>query len=638
MKRILIVLCSIILVSCSSKNAIFEQKELEFNEIPIDLRSDAHSVIRDSEMIVNINSSSEAKVTVKRAITIFEKENKEAGTLVLSYSPLQDIEYINAKIIDRNGKTIETFNEKDALDFSAYDGFSFFSDNRVKVLNLNHGIFPYTVEIEYGLKFNGTLFLPTWRPQNIGQSVQNASLKVIDKTDGVRYHQVNIDTEPSFIDTLETKVYEWKVENLAAKKTERYGPPPENILPAIKLAPSNFEIEGTFGDASTWEGFGKWYHSLGEGTRVLSEEAIVEVENVIEGLETEKEKIEALYNYLQDKTRYVSIQLGIGGWKPFPAGYVFEKEYGDCKALTNYMQAILDHLGIKSNPVLIRRGLLEASILSEFPSNQFNHVLLRVELENGEVMWLECTSKYFSPGHIGSGNEDRDALMVTENGGKIIRTPVSEASDNVSSSNSKIIITDDGQVSMTTIQTTTGVLKENLQYSLLPISNAARIEWLEERASTKSFEVMDSDFSGLENNNSVNYSYSLNFNNYATTSSSRIFVPIETVNSWAFNPDEEDNRDQEVWLPYVFSERDSSVYILPNGFEIESMPSNHAIENEFGSYRIQFEINEDKNLILNRELIIEKSKLPANNYNEFRNFFVDVSKFDSGQLVLVKSK
>lgn len=637
MKQFRLSIFFLLFVSCTANKEIFESKSFATEPIPIELRLGAHSVIRNSETLVNVLSTSETEVVVKKATTIFEKENKDAGRLILHYDPLQEIEYIKANIVNSEGNVIQSFTESDALDFSSFDGFSFFSDNRVKILDLNYGSFPYTVEIEYRMKYNGGLFLPNWYPQLPGQGVQKASFKVIDHTKGVRYFSRNIDTKPSISDTSEIHTYEWNLEALRIKESEYLGPPVQEILPYVSLAPSEFVIENTQGNASSWKEFGKWYFSLSEGTRELSVDAIQEIEEVVSGIDTEQEKIKALYNYLQDKARYVSIQLGIGGWKPFPASYVFENEYGDCKALTNYMQAILDHFGIESKPVLIRRGVGEPDIISDFSSNQFNHVLLRVELGNGEIMWLECTSKYFSPGHIGSGNEDRHALLVDESGGTIIKTPKSEAGDNISSTSSKIDILSDGKVVMSTEQKSSGVLQENLQYALLPISNAARVEWLENRISKGNFKIVRTDFDDLDSdNNSVSYSYVLNFDNYTSTTSSRIFVPLETLNSWSFIPDDIENREQEVIFPFEFSEKDSSLYVLPEGFEIESMPSAESLDYDFASYNIDFEITDDGNLLMKRELIFEKNELPAESYKSFREFFIQVSKADNSQLVLVK--
>ena len=72
---------------------------------------------------------------------------------------------------------------------------------------------------------------------------------------------------------------------------------------------------------------------------------------MVKNATTDREKAAILYNYMQNNMRYVSIQLGIGGLRPFPASFVDDKKYGDCKALSNYLKSALDAVGVKSNIV-----------------------------------------------------------------------------------------------------------------------------------------------------------------------------------------------------------------------------------------------------------------------------------------------
>ncbi len=51
---------------------------------------------------------------------------------------------------------------------------------------------------------------------------------------------------------------------------------------------------------------------------------------------------------MQDKTRYISVQIGIGGWKPMLADDVNKLGYGDCKGLTNYTKALLEAVDVPS--------------------------------------------------------------------------------------------------------------------------------------------------------------------------------------------------------------------------------------------------------------------------------------------------
>ena len=95
------------------------------------------------------------------------------------------------------------------------------------------------------------------------------------------------------------------------------------------------------------EGFGSWMHqNLLEGTDEISQETQQKIRTLI-GTETDLiQKAKIIYQYVQDKTRYVSIQLGIGGWKPITAYEVDRLGFGDCKALTNYTSALLNIVNV----------------------------------------------------------------------------------------------------------------------------------------------------------------------------------------------------------------------------------------------------------------------------------------------------
>jgi len=141
--------------------------------------------------------------------------------------------------------------------------------------------------------------------------------------------------------------------------------------------------------------------------------------------------------------RYVSLQFGIGGYKPFTVKYVDEKKYGDCKALSNYMRYLLDVADIKSYPVLINAGYNAEPLDPTFPKTSFNHVILCVP-DKADTVWLESTSNDNKAGFLGSFTEDRLGLLLTENGGSIIKTPASRYKNNLLSSYSEIFLDEKG--------------------------------------------------------------------------------------------------------------------------------------------------------------------------------------------------
>ncbi|MBK7636854.1 MAG: transglutaminase domain-containing protein [Saprospiraceae bacterium] len=134
-----------------------------------------------------------------------------------------------------------------------------------------------------------------------------------------------------------------------------------------------------------------------------------------------KEKLNRLYSYLQQNMRYVSIQLGIGGWKPMNVQQVHDFKYGDCKALSNYMKHVLNVAGIPSKYVIINAGVAENHDDTTLVRNSFNHAILAAFPDN-DTVFLECTSSKTAAGYLGSFTGNRHALMIDGENSKIIKT------------------------------------------------------------------------------------------------------------------------------------------------------------------------------------------------------------------------
>ncbi|RZL40436.1 MAG: hypothetical protein EOO93_31130, partial [Pedobacter sp.] len=166
------------------------------------------------------------------------------------------------------------------------------------------------------------------------------------------------------------------------------------------------------------------------------------MQGLIKDAKTDKEKMQILYQHLQQNTRYVSVQLGIGGFKPILAEKVAQVNYGDCKALSNYMKALLKEAGINSNLVVIGNGRPELN-KSYSSIGQANHMILVVP-NSKDTTFLECTSQNYPMGYIGYDNADRNVLMVIENGGQLIRTPKYRSLDNYQVRKTRIQLAEDG--------------------------------------------------------------------------------------------------------------------------------------------------------------------------------------------------
>ena len=608
--------------------------------LPLGLLGEAAAVMRMEERRFEVKNDREATEYVRRAVTVLGPEGRGAGRLVLPYDAFQEIDELEGRLRDADGAVIRTLGDDDQEDYSAISGYSLYEENRVRVAELYHGTYPYTVEFTYEIEHDGLIGWPTWRPQWHRHPVEYARFEV-DVPAGmvVRYAARNAKLRPRIEHRQTRTVYRWTMTMQPASEPEPHGPSWIEQAAAVHTAPATFEIGGTRGDMRTWKAFGRWYGELSEGRDALPPTVVQEVQAMTEAASTRRDAVRRLYRYLQERTRYVSIQLGLGGWQPFAARYVHEHGYGDCKALVNYMKALLRAVGITSYPALIRHGGARPTVLADFPSNQFNHVVLAVPMPDGDTLWLECTSQTMPFGHLGARNEDRHALLITPGGGQLVRIPRSTAAQNQQIRRTRVALTAAGDATAAVQTTYTGNQQDRVRQALARQSDRDRRDWLREAIAATGVEIAATDFSDVERRGgTLNVPITLKLRRYAAATGQRLFVPLNPLERWTQAlPDLQQERAQPVqFFGYPFADADTVTYVLPEGFAVEAVPDPVVEKTAFGRYEANTEVQPDGTLVHIRHVEVTQPTLPPGQYDVFRSFMQRVVQADRAQFVLVK--
>ena len=614
------------------------QKDLNLSAliIPEDLKENAYDVVRFEETIFEVKSIKEGSLYIKKIITILDKKS-DANVLYVFYDSDSQIGKIKANIYEASGQLVRKIKDSDFKDQSAIQSFSIYEDNRVKYLEINHPRYPYTVEYEYEIKFKGLGFgaFPDWRIQTYNRAVENATYTLKSASNfKIHYLTLNTSAEAIITENNNTKSYHWKVSNLRSIQSEPYAPPRSEILPMIKFSPSTFQIKQHTGSFDNWNKYGAFIDNLYRDKDQLPTDVLEEIKALTAQTSSNIEKINLLYKYLQENTRYVSVQLGIGGWEPFDATYVSKNKYGDCKALTNYMKSLLNGVGIKAYPVLIKNGSISDPIREDFASPDFNHVILNIPDED---YWLECTSTYNPPNYIGSGNADRNVLLVTEEGGEIIRTPKLTIEQNLEENNAEIKLSADGSASITMASQFTGSKQESLRYVKNELANDEQKKWFKRTTGLPSIKLNRLDIDLSMTVPEVEMRIEGLIPSYASSAGRRIFVPVNQLNAVRAIPDEDLNRKLDLQLNSVFVEKDHYEFHLPKGYVIESLPEAVEIESEFGIYAMNIQVADNK-VIYHRTYKRNSGRFPKEKFIDFRKFLLEVVSQDRLMLVLAKKK
>ncbi|MFD2514577.1 DUF3857 domain-containing protein [Pontibacter locisalis] len=599
---------------------------------------DTNLIINSEETVFTVDAIHSGTTTFKTSITILNANGQHRAKLYVPYDKLSKVNYIKGTLYDGKGRRIKQLKNSEIADISAVSNSSLVTDNRVKVANLTHTVYPYLVEFEYKITSKNMMFYPLWRPlDEENMMVEKASLSVlVPKGSKLRYRETNMPDKVKKESTDLHDVYVWQVQKLTPVRQEPSGPPLKETVPQVRTAPADFEVDGYQGNMESWESYGLFFEKLNKDRDVLPLETQQKLQALVADLNTPEEKIKKVYDYLQGKTRYVSIQLGIGGWQPFEANFVDSKGYGDCKALTNYTQAMLKAVGIKSYQALILAGDGESDILTDFPSSQFNHVVLCVPTAN-DTIWLECTSQTNAAGFAGSFTGGRHALLITPEGGKLVTTPDYVAQDNLQkrSIHVKLDETGNGTAQVTTVYT--GIQQESRDYVLHNLKPEEQRKWLYQQVKVPSFEIKD--YAWQQQKKfipEVTEKMELSLRQCATLSGKRLFLSPNLMNKWTYAPEPIENRTTDVVRSMAFLDVDTVTFELPVGYTLEHKPQDRELKSMFGEYKSSTTI-EGQKVIYVRSLKMDKGTFEPDTYAKYLEFLNSVITADKQQVVFVKN-
>jgi hypothetical protein len=497
------------------------------------------------------------------------------------------------------------------------------------------------VEYEVEVAYNHTFYFPDWMPQSFEHlAVEQSAYTFVSPDDyTLRYKTFNYKGEPVIATGGGKKGIRWEAKNVAAVTKAFASPRWNELTTSVFFAPSEFEIEGYKGNATSWTELGKFMLALNNGRDKLPDAIVQKVATLMSGISDPKEKVRKLYQYLQQNTRYISIQLGIGGFQPFEASYVAQKGYGDCKALSNYMYSLLKAAGIKSYPALISagKGLDAKYLIEDLPSTQFNHMVLFVPFAK-DTMWLECTSQDESAGYSGSFTGNRKALAITEDGGKLVNTPKYTAADNLQARSIKGTIDEAGNLDMTVTTKYAALQQDYLSGMISGLSKDKVKRLLNEELDLSSYDISDFAYTSKKDRlPEVDEALKIAVANYATVSGRRLFIVPNIMSRSGQKLTITEGRTADYVFDYPYLDMDSIEIMIPAGYNLEAVQPDVALKTKFGSYSSKVKLEGDK-IIYYRSIEQWSGRYPSTDGTAIADFFGTIYKADRSRIVLVKKE
>jgi hypothetical protein len=607
--------------------------------IPDSLRKGARAVVREKEYILEIKSPGKAVDHEREVITVLNSNGDNLGGYNSYYDRFTSINDISGVLYDSLGKVVRKAKRRDMQDKSYEDGFSLQTDDRYLEHNFYCQVYPYTVEYQEEDDHNGLLDFTSWLPlMNSGISTQHSKYTIIAPKDyNIRYLLRNGAPPPVVTEEKDKKIYTWEAKNLPAMHTEPKGPKWRDLAPYVMMAPSDFEAQGYKGNMSTWTDYGKFISQLRTGRDVLPDNIKHQVHSLTDTIKDERLKIYAVYHFLQQNTHYISIQLGIGGWQPFPAADVAAKKYGDCKALSNFMVALLKEVGITAKYVEIMAGEGAPAMVENFPCSQFNHVISCVPMDR-DTIWLECTSQTVSPGYMGTFTGNRKAMLIDETGGHVVHTPSYSATDNTQCRVVRAQIGPEGNLDAN-VSTIYRCIPSDLPHDMMDEwTGEQREKYLNALFYLPTYKVEKSHYEEVQGPlPTVKEDLHVVAPNYASVSGRRLFITPNVFDRSRTRLPADSVRKYDYITDEAYTDIDSAVINVPSGYQPEAMPKDVAIEGKFGHFRSSVRFDGDK-LVYYRYLQQTADRFPPSDYTALVKFYEQLYQSDNQRVVLVKKE
>ena len=388
--------------------------------------------------------SGQSRYTTHQVVKILnERGIQKYGDIAIPYQPnTQNIGVNIARTITPDGTIhippAEAFNDVTPPGLLSYNLYSDMMWRVISMVALSPGVcIEYQVTLEDKLENvtgNKTWISGGYNFQSTEVTLETTFALRLPQEYAIQWKVDNFDIEPD-ISYHENEIvqYVWRHGEVPALKIEERMPHINDI--AMRLRYSSIE---------SWDDVYRWYKDLAKGRYVSDQRLQGTVEKLTEGLKTDTEIIRAIYQFVAEKIRYVSIELGQSAYQPSPATEVLLKQYGDCKDKTTLLISMLDLVGIKAYPVMVSTLPYER-VNKTLPSlSQFNHMIAAVPIGKEKYIWMDATSDTCSYGDLPYKNQGRIGFLIGDTSGTFVDIPIFPAKSNQLVSNTELWLNLDG--------------------------------------------------------------------------------------------------------------------------------------------------------------------------------------------------
>ena len=616
-----------------------QAQKFRMPEVPDSIKQDADAVILHENTEIRMINSKEMLVDVSRLVVIYNSRAAYLADVVVGYNMYSKVKKLQVRYYNTAGKQLKLVVKSQFQDVAASGNAMLYSDYRALVYDDTPPVYPYVVSVHYTVETQNTAFIPEWMPVSAYHTGLLHSRYAFYYPPGLKVMRIERNLKAFHVHKGKTRnpvIY--TLDGVPPLKHEPLAPPLDKSVPYVRLAVNSFSLAGVSGRADSWQALGQWmYKRLLAGKDRLNAKTVQEIKALVAHIDDPVKRAEKIYEYVQNKTRYVDVAIGIGGWMPMPAEEVDRLGYGDCKALTNYTKALLDVAGVPSYYTVVYAGDEKTDIDEQMVGIQGNHAFLCIP-SGKDTLWLECTNQKLPFGYTGSFTDDRKVLMVTPQGGKIVRTPALKPEENYQKTVAEYSVDAEGNL--------TGKISVEAygtQYGM----HLYRYDGLDD---TELRKRLQEDYVHLQNlqlekfrvqNDRKSKAYkeeiSLKAQRYALKQSDgSLLLAVNPFNRITYVPPRVVNRKMPFEIQRGYKDEDVYTIHLPGGYKVDGLPPETRYASTFGTYTMKVEQKDAHTLVYHRVFVLKYGVYPPEKYADYRKFRKKVKKWELKKIIIHK--
>ncbi len=437
----------------------------------------------------------------------------------------------------------------------------------------------------------------------------------------VTYRAHKLDIEPSVVKAMGKTTWQWVRKDIPKTRQEAYSPGFGEQSSYIHIS--------TFG---SWEELGKWYASFIQDQWELGAETGNMVSSLVKDKTSVAEKVRAVHGWVVGQTRYVGLEFGVHGYKPYKARKIFERRFGDCKDKAILLCSMLREAGVEASMVLIRTRNLGKVEKSPASLATFNHAICYVPALD---LFLDGTAEYSGVEEIPYLDQDCDVLVIGKDGNAIVKKiPLKPAAENSYEAEYRFDIRKGEKGSAVKGSFRVGGQEASDVRSDFknPEKQKDRLEkqfsysYPGSRITSASF----TDMSDINSQPGISFEGTVN-DLSKPAGDSAATLPLWIGGNGIFSRYcALKDRTSDLVLPYPHTQTYTITYSLQPGMKPE-LPGREDLETPFGSFRRSVTI-EEGTVTVRSSAVLTTARVSTEDYGKFRDFAINVDKLISERM------